>query len=74
MVGDGIETSNTAHTTIAVTAVNDAPVAQAGSASGNEDTTIFGNAVATDDDNYGGAAHLQPRRRKRRRHSTARWR
>ena len=34
-----------------VTAVNDAPVAQAGSASGNEDTTIFGNAVATDADN-----------------------
>ena len=51
VVGDEIETSNTAHTTIAVTAVNDAPVAQAGSASGNEDTTIFGNAVATDADN-----------------------
>ena len=51
VVGDGIETSNTAHTTIAVTAVNDAPVAQFGSASGNEDTTIFGNAVATDVDN-----------------------
>ena len=51
VVGDETETSNTAHTTIAVTAVNDAPVAQAGSASGNEDTTIFGNAVATDADN-----------------------
>ena len=51
VVGDETETSNTAHTTITVTAVNDAPVAQAGSASGNEDTTIFGNAVATDADN-----------------------
>jgi VCBS repeat-containing protein len=51
VVGDETESSNTAHTTIAVTAVNDAPVAQAGSASGNEDTTIFGNAVATDADN-----------------------
>jgi len=51
VVGDETETSNTAHTTIAVSAVNDAPVAQAGSASGNEDTTIFGNAVATDGDN-----------------------
>src|SRR5829696_8601087 len=51
VVGDETETSNTAHTTIAVTAVNDAPVAQDGSASGDEDTTIFGNAVATDVDN-----------------------
>ena len=36
---------------VAITALNDAPVAQAGAASGNEDTTIFGNAVATDVDN-----------------------
>jgi VCBS repeat-containing protein len=49
-VGDSTETSNIAHATIAVTALNDAPVAQDGSAAGNEDTAITGNAVAVDPD------------------------
>jgi VCBS repeat-containing protein len=50
-VGDDTTSSNTAHTTIAVTAVNDPPVAQNGSAGGSEDTAISGNAVAVDPDN-----------------------
>lgn len=36
---------------VSVTGVNDAPVAQDGSASGDEDTPIAGSAVATDVDN-----------------------
>ena len=44
----GRATSNTATITLTVAAVNDAPVAQNGSASGNEDTPIDGTLVATD--------------------------
>jgi large repetitive protein len=47
---DGALASNTATVTITVTPVNDAPVAQDGSASGDEDTVITGTAVATDID------------------------
>ena len=43
-------TSNTATVSITVNPVNDAPVAQNGSASGNEDNTINGNLVASDVD------------------------
>ena len=45
---DGTIGSNTATVTLTVAAVNDAPVAQNGSASGNEDTPITGTLVATD--------------------------
>ena len=45
---DGTIGSNTATVTLTVTAVNDAPVAQNGSANGNEDTPINGTLVATD--------------------------
>jgi autotransporter-associated beta strand protein/VCBS repeat-containing protein len=66
---DGSLDSNTATIALTVAAVNDAPVAQNGVASGNEDTVIAGTAVATDVDNTaaqlsyiliganGGAAH-----------------
>ncbi len=66
---DGQLDSNVATVSIAVSAVNDAPVAANGSASGNEDTTINGTLSATDVDNAsaqlsynlvgtnGGAAH-----------------
>jgi VCBS repeat-containing protein len=60
-------TSNTASISITVNPVNDAPVAQSGSASGNEDNAIAGAATASDVDNdplafalvgvNGGAAH-----------------
>ena len=42
--------SNTATISLTVTPVNDAPVAQDGSDSGNEDTPITGTVVATDVD------------------------
>ena len=45
---DGTAGSNTATVTLTVAAVNDAPVAQNGSASGNEDTPITGTLIATD--------------------------
>ena len=48
---DGTADSNTATVTITVNPVNDAPVAQNGSASDNEDTPISGTLVATDVDN-----------------------
>ena len=48
---DGTAGSNTATITLTVNPVNDAPVAQDGSASGNEDTPIGGTLVATDVDN-----------------------
>ncbi len=66
---DGQLDSNVATVSLAVSAVNDAPVAANGSASGNEDTTINGTLSATDVDNAsaqlsynlvganGGAAH-----------------
>jgi hypothetical protein len=66
---DGQLDSNLATVSLAVSAVNDAPVAANGSASGNEDTTINGTLSATDVDNTsaqlsyrlvgtnGGAAH-----------------
>ena len=66
---DGQLDSNVATVSLAVSAVNDAPVAANGSASGNEDTTINGTLSATDVDNTsaqlsynlvgtnGGAAH-----------------
>ena len=47
---DGTIGSNTATVSITVTPVNDAPVAQDGSDSGNEDTPISGTVVATDVD------------------------
>ena len=47
---DGTAGSNTATVTLTVAAVNDAPVAQNGSASGSEDTPISGTLVATDVD------------------------
>ena len=47
---DGSVTSNTATITLTVNPVNDAPVAQNGSASGSEDTPITGTVVATDVD------------------------
>jgi VCBS repeat-containing protein len=50
VVNDGINDSNTATTIVHVVAVNDAPVAQDGSNSGNEDTPISGTLVATDVD------------------------
>ena len=48
--GGGALASNTVTQTVHVTAVNDAPVASNGTASGNEDTPISGTAVATDVD------------------------
>ena len=50
-ISDGEVDSNTAHTTVTVIAVNDAPVAASGSASGNEDTAISGTVTASDVDN-----------------------
>src|ERR1043166_8863489 len=53
--------SNVAHATVHVVAVNDPPVAQDGSASGNENTTITGTLHATDPDSplltYSRVAH-----------------
>ena len=51
-VDDGVATSN-AFALVHLTAVNDAPVAQDGNASGNEDTPINGTLVATDVDSPG---------------------
>src|SRR5262249_21174662 len=47
---DGALDSNIARIILTVTPVNDAPVAQDGSAEGNEDTPITGALVATDID------------------------
>jgi VCBS repeat-containing protein len=49
-VSEGALDSNAAHATVHVTAVDDAPVAQNGSASGNEDNVIGGVLPATDID------------------------
>jgi VCBS repeat-containing protein len=49
-VGGGALSSNTLTQTVAVTPVDNASVAQNGSASGNEDSAITGSAVATDVD------------------------
>jgi VCBS repeat-containing protein len=49
--GDPHSAGNTKTSTINLTATNDAPVAQDGTASGNEDTPITGQALATDPDN-----------------------
>jgi len=49
--GDPYGDSNTKTSTITITAANDAPVANAGANSGNEDHVIVGQAVATDVDN-----------------------
>jgi Ca2+-binding RTX toxin-like protein len=51
VVGDDTDTSNTAHTMVAVTAANDAPTAQDGAAYVNENASVSGNVVATDPDN-----------------------
>jgi VCBS repeat-containing protein len=48
---DGAADSNAATITLTVSPVNDAPVAQNGSASGNEDTAISGTVSASDVDN-----------------------
>ena len=48
---DGAAGFDTATVTLTVNPVNDAPVAQSGSASGSEDTPINGTLVATDVDN-----------------------
>ena len=50
VVNDGVNESNTATAIVKVSAVNDAPVAQNGSASGTEDTPIIATLVATDVD------------------------
>ena len=47
---DGTAGSNTATVSLTINPVNDAPVAQDGSNSGNEDTPISGTLVATDID------------------------
>ena len=49
-VFDGDEISDLQTTVLTITAVNDAPVAQDGSASGNEDTPVNGTVFATDVD------------------------
>ncbi|MDR6265897.1 Ig-like domain-containing protein [Roseobacter sp. N2S] len=49
-VSDGNGGTDTQTVTITVDAVNDAPVAQAGTASGDEDTVISGSVAATDVD------------------------
>ena len=49
-VNDGAANSNTAHTTITMHPVNHPPVAQNGSASGNEDSDISGSVIASDVD------------------------
>jgi hypothetical protein len=51
VTNDGEADSNLAHATIHVIAVNDAPVAAGGSASGNEDSPIPGTVSASDVDN-----------------------
>ena len=53
VVNDGIDDSNTATAVVTVAALNDAPVAQDGSASGSEDTPLSGTLVATDVDSEG---------------------
>ena len=50
---DGSLNSNTATVSLTIAPVNDAPVAAAGSASGNEDTVISGQLSATDIDSPG---------------------
>ncbi len=52
---DGFADSNTATVNITVNPVNDVPVANADSFSGNEDTTITGNLLANDTDVEGDA-------------------
>ena len=52
VVGDDVKTSNAAHATIAITALNDAPTAQDGAASGNEDIAITGSLSAGDVDSF----------------------
>ena len=49
-VFDGDEISDLQTTVLTITAVNDAPVAQDGSASGNEDAPVNGTVFATDVD------------------------
>ncbi|WP_157888300.1 Ig-like domain-containing protein, partial [Neptunicoccus sediminis] len=49
-VSDGNGGTDTQTVTVTVDAVNDAPVAQAGTASGNEDTVISGSVAASDVD------------------------
>ncbi|MBS3648086.1 tandem-95 repeat protein [Pseudaminobacter sp. 19-2017] len=51
---DGALDSNAETVTITVAPVNDAPVAQPGAASGDEDTTITGAVTASDVDNAAG--------------------
>ena len=50
---DGLLDSNVASVNLTVTPVNDAPVATDGSASGNEDTVINGQVLASDIDSPG---------------------
>ncbi|MEJ0074360.1 MAG: Ig-like domain-containing protein [Alphaproteobacteria bacterium] len=50
LANDGTVDSNAATISLSIAAVNDLPVAQDGSASGNEDTAIGGTLVATDAD------------------------
>ena len=50
-VNDGSLDSNVASVNLTINAVNDAPVAEDGSARGDEDTTITGTVVASDVDN-----------------------
>ena len=50
ITNDGTEDSNIATVTVNITFPNAAPVAQAGSVSTNEDTSVSGSMVANDDD------------------------
>ena len=61
-VDDGTSTTN-AFALVHLTVTNDAPVAQDGSASGDEDTPISGTLVATDPDGPTLTYRSAPRRR-----------
>lgn len=54
-VNDGTDDSNTATVTVTVTAVNDLPLAQADSASTNEDSAVLIDVLANDSDIEGDA-------------------
>jgi VCBS repeat-containing protein len=53
LANDGAADSNTAIVNLTIAAVNDAPVAQDGNASGTEDTPVTGTVIATDVDSEG---------------------
>ena len=53
LANDGAADFNTAIVNLTIAAVNDAPVAQDGNASGTEDTPVTGTVIATDVDSEG---------------------